>query len=425
MNILHLNGSDIEGGAARAAYRLHQGLRTLGLNSRMLVRAKLSADQRVIQENSLLTKLGPRMNSVPLRRYRHRPRTLFSAQWFPDVMAARVKEMNPQIVHLHWICNGFLRLETLAQLEVPLVWTIHDLWPMTGGCHYPNSCDRYTQACGQCPQLASSQQRDLSHRIWKRKARVWKTLDLTLVAPSRWVADCLRASALFRNTRVEVISHGLNTDQFRPIDQAVARDLLGLPQNRRIILFGASSGVLNDPRKGFQFLREALEKLAQTELGKRSAVAIFGISTPDPPLDLNLPTHYLGRLSDDLTLALTYAAADVMVVPSTQETFGQTAAEAIACGTPVVAFNATGLKDVVNHQEDGYLATAFDSADLAKGIQWVLADEARYQQLRHQARQNALQVFTLERQARQHTTLYADLLSSETKQNEYSRLSNL
>jgi glycosyltransferase involved in cell wall biosynthesis len=410
MNVLHLSTSDIDGGAARAAYRLHQGLREQGTNSRLLVRAKASLDSDVLVDKSGLTKLGPPLNSVPLKRYRHRTRAMFSPQWFPDAIAPKVQQFNPDIVHLHWVCNGFLRIETLAKLNKPLVWTVHDMWPLTGGCHYTYDCDRYQKSCGKCPQLMSQRERDLSRQVWQRKVKAWRALDLTLVAPSQWVADCARASSLFQTTRVEIIPHGLDLSQFRPIEKALARDLLRLPNDRQIVLFGASSGVMDDPRKGFQFLQAALQQLSSSEWRNRLMIAIFGISEPQPPLDLGIPSHYLGRLSDDLTLALAYSSADVMVVPSMQETFGQTASESLACGTPVVAFQATGLQDVVAHQKDGYLAQPFRVEDLVQGIRWVLENSERHQNLQVAAYEKARKEFSLELQAHRHISLYKCIL---------------
>ncbi len=414
ISVLHLSTSDIEGGAARAAYRLHQGLKYTGVLSQMLVRAKQSADSSVASERSWLTKIGPQLNSFLLRHYPDRERSLFSPQMFPDAIASKVKQINPDIVHLHWVCNGFLQIETLAKLNKPLIWTLHDMWPLTGGCHYAQACDRYQKSCGNCPQLKSLHGRDLSRQIWQRKAKAWKNLNITLVAPSTWVADCVRASSLFRDTRVEVIPHGLDLEQFRPVEKQVARDLLHLPADRKIILFGASSGVTNDPRKGFQFLQAALKQLEASEWSDRLLVAIFGITQPEQLLDLGIETVYLGKFSDDLTLALAYSSADVMVVPSMQETFGQTASEALACGTPVVTFNATGLKDIVDHEQAGYLSKPYDSEDLAKGIAWVLTDRHRHTKLCSAARYKAESKYRLELQAKRYLHLYEELLHQFT-----------
>ncbi|MCM1984902.1 glycosyltransferase family 4 protein [Lyngbya confervoides] len=419
MNIVHLSTSDLDGGAARAAYRLHQGLNRLGATSQMLVRAKDSIDDQVISDASWQTRLGPVMNGFPLKRYANRDRALFSPQWFPDAIAPRLNVLNPDIVHLHWICNGFVQIETLPRLHKPMVWTLHDMWVFTGGCHYNKDCFQYKENCGYCPQLNSQREQDLSRRIWQRKAKAWKDLNLTLITPSHWFADCVRSSSLFRNRRVEVIPHGLDLSQYQPVPKTSARDILKLPQDKQLVLFGASSGTMNDPRKGFQFLVPALKDLASTDWHGKLELVIFGANQPSTPLDLGFPVHYLGRFHDDITLAIAYSAVDVMIVPSMQESFGQTASEALACGTPVVAFNATGVKDIVSHQQDGYLAQPFEYQDLAQGIVWVLEDgdrgvspsENRHHKLSHHAREKAIQEFSQDLQAKRHIALYEDILS--------------
>ena len=391
MNVLHLSTSDIDNGGARAAYRLHQGLRSLDCTSRLLVRAKFSSDATVTAERSPLTKLAPPVSDLPLRRYPKRT-GMFSPQWFPDVLAARVADLNPDIINLHWVCNGFLRIETLAQFKQPMVWTLHDLWPFTGGCHYSQDCERYKISCGSCPQLQSTRSKDLSRWVWQRKAKAWKDLDLTIVASSQWMADCARSSSLFRDRRIEVIPCCLDTEKYKPVNQQFARELLNLPQDKQLVLFGAIGGT-SDRRKGFHLLQPALQQLSQAGEHDQIELVVFGASQPEQPIELGFKSHYLGYVRDDIALALIYSAVDVMVVPSVQEAFGQTASEALSCGTPVVAFDATGLKDIVDHQQTGYLAAPFEVDDLAKGIAWVLEDKERHQKLQFHARRKSLREF--------------------------------
>ncbi|MGG6293722.1 glycosyltransferase family 4 protein [Leptolyngbya sp. AN02str] len=410
MNVLHLCESDIDNGGARAAYRLHQGLRSLDCNSQMLVRAKFSNDKTVIPDRSLRTRLGPPASGLPLKLYSKRSGAMFSPQWFPDSFASRVKQSPADIINLHWICNGYLQIETLTRFCQPLVWTLHDMWPFTGGCHYNECCENYKVSCGSCPQLGSDRPSDLSRWVWRRKAKAWNGLNLTLVATTSWLADCARSSALFRSSRIEVIPLGLDTEKYRPHNRYFAREAFNLPQDKALILFGAMNGT-SDRRKGFHLLQPALQRLSTSGWQDQLELVIFGASQPEEPIDLGFKTHYVGRLNDDLSLALVYSAADVMIVPSVQEAFGQTASEAISCGTPVVAFNATGLKDVVEHQQTGYLATPFETEDLAKGIAWVLEDQERYQKLQTQARKKALQEFALNVQAARYLSLYQQLLN--------------
>ncbi|MCA1992892.1 MAG: glycosyltransferase family 4 protein [Coleofasciculus sp. S288] len=409
MKILHLSTSDIEGGAARAAYRLHQGLQTIGVESQMLVRAKSSVDTTVIAEKTVITKLGPPLGGLPLQLYSDRDRTSFSPQWFPDALAPKVAQLNPDVINLHWVCNGYLQIETLAKLNKPLVWILHDMWAFTGGCHYSEECDRYTSSCSACPQLKSQRNWDLSSWVWQRKARAWKNLNLTIVSPSIWLAECAKSSALFKDLRVEVIPHGLDLEKYKPIERQVARELLHLPQNKQLVLFGAQSGATSDKRKGFHLLQSALQHLSERGCQDNIELVVVGASRSENPVDPSFKTHYLGRFHDDISLALVYSAADVMVVPSMQEAFGQTASESLACGTPVVVFGATGLKDIVDHQQNGYLAQPFEIEDLAQGIAWVLEDKERYQKLCDRARKKAEKEFALELQAYRYLSLYTEI----------------
>lgn len=409
ISVLHLCESDIDNGGARAAYRLHRGLRSLGQDSQFLVRAKFSADSTVIADKSPLTKISPSLSGLPLRLYPNRPGGMFSPQWVPDVFSHRVKQTNADVINLHWLCNGFLQIETLAKFHRPLVWTLHDMWPFTGGCHYTGNCENYKGSCGACPQLQSNHTWDLSHWVWKRKAKAWKNLNLTLVATSAWMATCARSSSLFKDSRIEIIPLGLDTQKYKPYHQSFAREAMNLPQDKKLVLFGAIGGT-SDRRKGFHLLQPALQRLTQSGWQDQIELMIFGASQPEQAIDLGFKTHYMGRLNDDISLALVYSAADVIVVPSVQEAFGQTASEAISCGTPVVAFNATGIKDVVEHQQTGYLATPFEVEDLAKGIAWVLEDQERHCQLRFQAREKGLRDFASETQATRYMSLYTELL---------------
>jgi glycosyltransferase involved in cell wall biosynthesis len=413
MKILILNTFDTKGGAARAAYRLHKGLQHIGVDSQMLVQAKFGDDYTIIGPQSILGKgLGfvrPYLDTIPARFHSKWNKILFSTAFLPDNISNKVAKLDADVINLHWITGGFLRVETLKRFDKPLVWTLHDSWAFTGGCHIPFDCKRYTDSCGGCSTIGSSRNYDLSRRIWQRKQKAWRDLNITVVAPSHWLADCARSSSLFHEYRVEIIPNGLDLQLYKSRDKLIARDLFALPQEKKLILFGAMDST-SDRNKGFHFLQPALQNLATAGWTEPAELIIFGASEPAEPQNFGLKTHYLGYLHDDVSLAVLYAAADVMVVPSIQEAFGQTASEAMACGTPVVAFGATGLLDIVDHKRTGYLAQPFDAEDLAKGIAWVIEDEERWQVLSHQSRQKVEEEFAIESVAQRYAELYKEVL---------------
>ena len=413
MTVVHLSTHDLRGGAARAAYRLHEGQLLAGIDSRMVVQESQSTRASIYApESSALrgwAKLRPHLEDLPLKCYRSRRDLPFSIQWLPDRLNTAVHSLEPDLIHLHWICGGFLQIETIASFDSPIVWTLHDMWPMTGGCHYSGSCDGYQSRCGQCPQLGSQSLVDLSRLTWLRKRMSWTNLDMTIVTPSRWLAKCVQSSSLLESFRTEVIPYGLDLDVYRPIDTEQARNLLNLPQNITLVLFGAVNSTSN-PRKGFDLLLRALNRLEVKQSTKTVELAIFGASSPEEGSELPLPTHYLGSFSDDVALRLLYSAADVFVAPSREDNLPLTVQESLACGTPVVAFDIGGMEDMIEHEMNGYLAKSFDAEDLAHGISWCISGNDRRVQLSAEARRVAEEQFSSERQAKAYMELYREIL---------------
>ena len=415
MKILYLNGADIEGGAAKAATRLLEGVHEQGVDARLHVQRQCGNAPRVDGPRSLLGKafgrVRPTMEQILLGITPGKVNGPFSAAFLPDGLSALVAGMAPDIVHLHWVAR-MMRLETLRRFTMPIVWTLHDSWAFTGGCYLPGDCTRYRESCGTCPVLRSSRDNDLSHRIWLRKRKSWGGLNLTLIAPSRWMAASAQASSLFCNTRIEVIPNGLDVNRFKPVDRRTARDILSLPHGKKLILFGANAAT-SDRNKGFHLLAQSLRELAGNTMRNDSIeLLIFGLSAPDPAPDLGFRTHYQGWLNDESVMALLYTAADVFVFPSLQESLGYTAMEAMACGTPCVAFNQGGVPDLIDHGINGYLAKPFEPVDLAQGIAWILEDENRRRGLSCKARQKIENDFAIEKVANRHINLYKEILEA-------------
>lgn len=421
MKALIVNTSDTEGGAARAALRLHQGLQQQQqVDTHLLVQMQRSDATNVVggraASGTMQAKAGLRLtlDQILLKRYRHRTGGKFSPQWLPDNLGAQIEALEPDVVNLHWLNNGFMQIETLAKLKRPLVWTLHDMWPFTGGCHYDQGCDRYQTHCHTCPQLGSTRSKDLSYRIWQRKVRAFKSLNLTVVTPSQWLKDCVQSSALLGQYPVECIPNGIDPERYRPMEKRIAREALGLPLDKRLILFGSLKAT-SDRRKGFNLLVAALQQVSETQSAD-TEVVIFGDREPQNPPKFGLKAHYLGSFSDDLALAFVYSAADIFVLPSVQENLANTVMEALACGVPCLAFDIGGMPDMIEHRKNGYLAKPFVVEDLAQGIRVILGEssvsnptESAYsvhQQFSQQARASVLNKFTLAIQAQRYLSLF-------------------
>lgn len=408
MKILIVNTSDLQGGAARAAYRLHQALKKEGVTSQMLVQSKSSDDYSVIGPETKMQKavnmMRPTLDAIPVKRYNNRTKTLFSPSWLPfSGMVEKINALKPDVVHLHWIAGGMIRIEDLAKIKAPIVWSLHDMWAFTGGCHYDEACDGYKNQCGQCPVLSSNKEKDLSRKVWLRKQKAFACLPkMTVIGLSKWLADCAASSSLFENTSVVNLPNPIDTQNFAPIEQAKARNLFNLPQDKRLILFGAM-GATSDPRKGFKSLTKALNHLPSDY-----ELVVFGSSEPQTPQGFNQKAHYLGQLQDDVSLRVLYSAADVMVVPSLQENLSNAIMESLACGTPVVGFAIGGNVDLIEHQQNGYLAKPLDTWDLANGINWIL-NHATPEQLEQAAREKVLKEFNSDLVAKKYISLYQKL----------------
>lgn len=412
MKVCIVSQSDHRGGAYIAAYRLHQGLRNLDVESVMLVRQKNTDNLHVIAPATLWekewTRFLARIDYLPLNIYQNRDKKFtYHLEWVPDTIVPRLNKISPDIINLHWINEGSLQIETLSKLNLPIVWTLHDMWAFTGGCHYSGDCDLYKKSCGTCPQLNSNTNWDLSRWVWQRKRKAWNNLNLTIVTPSRWLAKCASESALFRDLRIEVIPNGLDIHKYKPVNRSQARNILGLPVDKKLILFGAINAT-SDYRKGFQFLQPALKKLSyDLNLKDGIELVIFGSSRPETLPELGFISHYVGKLNDDISLALLYSAVDVFVAPSIEDNLPNTVMEALACGTPCVSFDIGGMSDMIDHQKNGYLAKPFDIKDLASGISWVLDNSGS--SLGDSARKKVEREFSTEIQANKYILLYEEL----------------
>lgn len=416
MKVLFLSTSDIQGGAARAAHRLYQGLLSIGVNVKVLVQSKSIDDPRIIAPSGKIAKglaaLRPTLDLLPLYLTGEQS-SAFATSWLQNPVYVReeVNEFSPDIIHLHWVNKGFLRIESLSKFDVPIVWTLHDMWAFTGGCQMTHGCKGYQNTCGNCPQLKHSGKYDLSHWIFNRKKRAWSDINLTLACPSQWISECVSKSSLFKDRSSILIPHGLNLNHFRPTPKKIARDILDLPLEKRLILFSAVNPRVN-PYKGFNYFLEMLDYLAMSPLRYDLEIVVLGIS--DKKLDLDLPfkAHYPGYFNDDISLGLVNSAVDLIVTPSTQDNLPLTVMEALTSGTPCVGFRVGGIPDMVTHKVNGYLVDFGDVQGLADGVVWVLEDPERWERLSKAARKKAVEEYDQLKIAKRYIQLYETLLQN-------------
>lgn len=410
MKIVALSTSDTNGGAALAALRLNRGLQALGVDAELWVQRKYSGDPHVRGRsgplNEHLNQLRLLLDQLPVLRTLGRGRPQFSPAWIPGLSWRDLAPARPSVVHLHWINKGYISIEALARIPCPVVWTLHDMWPITGGCHYDEGCGRFMNGCGHCPVLRSKRPDDASHRIYRRKHDAYRKLRLCVVSPSRWLAKLAMQSPLLADKPVHVIPNGLDLATFSVGDRAACRTSLGIPAEARVVAFGAMNAT-DDVRKGYRYLITALAALGRHQQGLH--LLVYG----GKPLaaDANgIPMTSIGRVASEPDMAKLLNAADVFVAPSVQDNLPNTVVEALACGCPVVGFGIGGMPDLVQHEKNGYLAQPFETADLAAGITWVLADQQRHLRLRGAARRHAEEHYALDKVAKAYFALYGTLV---------------
>ena len=359
MRVLIVNTSERTGGAAVAAHRLMDALNNNGVKAKMLVRDK---------ETDQLT-----VSALP-QSWRQQ----WNFLWERFVVWTRLHFKREHLFEID-IANCGTDITKLPILESgkPVVWTMHDIWPATAICHYCRGCEQYQVECTKCPLLPGG---SMAKRVWRQKVRMLQSQCITFVCCSEWLAGEAKKSALLAGQRIVSIPNAIDSRVFCPQDKQQARQILGLPVDRRIILFVSQR--VTDPRKGMNYFVEAIQTLVQQhpEMRENTGVAILGGHAEEVASQLALPSYPLGYVSDPQRIVSVYNAADVFVLPSLEP---NTLMEAMACGVPCVSFRVGGIPEMIDHQSNGYVAQPCDANDLAQGIHYVLA-EADYDELSHE-----------------------------------------
>lgn len=379
LKVTFISHSDLLGGAGVVTWRLMQALNAKGVDARMIVYTKYSDSDKVAATGSrfsrgwnftlerlgILAKNDFNRGDLFKVSVADRGMRLWRHPWVTDA----------DVINLSWINQGLLSLDgirRIAALGKPIVWTMHDMWTMTGICHHAYECTRFHDSCGCCPFLKSDNPSDLSNRVWHHKKILYDEVPVHFVAVSNWAAERARSSSLMKDMPVTVIPNAFPIESFitEPIDDFPRFD--PIPDRRRLI-FGAAR--LDDPIKGLDTLIDALNLLFDNnpEIGINTGVILFGDIRDKSILDrLRFAVLNMGRVDDPHLLRQLYASSVAVLSTSRYETLPGTLIEGQASGCLPVTFGNGGQADIVTHLKDGYIARSGDVEDFANGIIWAL-----------------------------------------------------
>ena len=416
MRILIVNTSERTGGAAIAAGRLTEALKSHGIKAKMLVRDKQTDRISTVALGGgwkQVRKFVWERVVIWIKSHFRRER-LFSvdiANTGNDI--TRLPEFKEaDLIHLHWINQGMLSLKVIRKILAsgkPVVWTMHDMWPCTGICHHARTCTAFHSECGACPMIYSQKRKDLSTRIFRQKQRLYASGGIHFVTCSHWLEGMAKQSALLANQPVSVIPNPISTTLFHPMKQTEARQKLALPTEGKLILFGSVK--LTDKRKGIDYMVEACRLLAKQHPALKEQLALVAVGMHAAELQPLVPfkVHNMGYVREEHQLVEIYNAADLYVIPSLDENLPNTIMEAMACGTPCVGFPTGGIPEMIDHLKNGYLTKEHSAEQLAEGIYTLLTTPA-YESLSHEAVAKVNACYSERSVANQYGQLYAKLL---------------
>jgi glycosyltransferase involved in cell wall biosynthesis len=413
MKILHLSHFDRKGGACIAAYRQHQALRATGVDSVMWVRHKVTNDPHVFEYRPR-SDVSARVSRIARRQWLglQTKRAQLTGEIFDDRSehgGGELLDLPPHDVINVQFSQGFVDLPALLAkipATTPIVFTLHEMSMFTGGCSYAYDCRGFEKQCGNCPQLGNSQLEDFSRQSWQRKQEAYSNrnqANLHFAADSHWIASEASKSSLLKDQAVSTMHYGVDTAIFRPLDANVCKGILGIPTDRPVIAFAAVS--VADKRKGASCLIDAIQQMEE-----KPFLLTWGASFP-PELE-ELPHLHLGSIDSEHLLATVYNAADVFVIPSMEEAFGQTALESLACGRPVVGSDVGGIPDMVSDGETGLLVEPGNAAALATALDQLAEDQHMRAQLGSNARELVLRDFSFQKNAESYVELYRAMMDS-------------
>ena len=412
MRVLIINTSERIGGAAIAANRLMEALKNNGIKTKMLVRDKQTDQISVVELKKSWWKVWQFIwERVVIWQANHfKKHNLFAVDIANTGTNITVLPEFTQadVIHLHWINQGMLSLtdiRRIIQSGKPIVWTMHDMWPFTGICHYAGDCDKYATQCHNCPQLYKGSRKDIAYRTFQKKKKLFEGAQITFVACSRWLESLAKKSDLIKGQTITNIPNAINTNLFKPRDKKQAREKCHLPQDKKLLLFGSVK--ITDKRKGIDYLVSACKQIASSypDFSKELGVVVFGNQAEQYASLFPFPIYPMNYVSNEKELVDIYNAVDLYVTPSLQDNLPNTIVEAMACGIPCIGFNVGGIPQMIDHLHNDYVAEYQSSKALANGIHWALT-EGEYESLSEEACRKAVSSYSESTIAKKYVEIY-------------------
>ena len=412
MKVVIVNTSEKVGGAAIAANRLMEALKKNGVSAKMIVRDRQTDKISVVAVKQQSWRLALNFlweRGIIFLSNGFSRKNLFQidiANTGTDI-TTMPEFQQADVVHLHWVNQGFLSLDNIDKIlrsGKKIVVTMHDQWYFTGVCHYSGDCLNYRDQCRNCPLIRGRVKKDISWKVFNRKRRMYANADITFVGCSQWIAGLARTATLFQGKKVVSIPNAINMDVFHPEDKALARQSLGLPSDRRLLLFGSQR--ITDKRKGFKYLVEACEHIHRNypEWTDKIGIVVVGAKSETIDSMLPFPVYAVDYVSDEKSMVEIYNAVDLYVTPSLQDNLPNTIVESMACGVPCVGFRVGGIPEMIDHEKNGYVARYKDAVDFANGILWSLGDS--YDDLCTKAYEKAVATYSEKRVAEKYKEIY-------------------
>lgn len=398
--VVHINTTDVRGGAAKFVWNLHSAQRLQGLESNMVVGYK--------ESNSSEVETFPIKLNLKIHKYCMEKSLLDFSLYGSHGLIENPLIVDSDIIHFHNLHGGYFNPFSLSGLSCikPSVWTLHDMYPITGHCAFSFDCERWETRCGECPYPENycAINYDSTSDLIKYKKMIYDHSILNIVTPTKWMENKVNKSIL-KEHRVRTIYHGIDTKVYSASDKKAMREKYGIPDNKIIIGTSANGGAFGDPRKGGYYVKKCLESL-----DKRGIDYAFVNIGAESLTENNPKIINAGYIKEEAKMAELYSTLDIFLFPSLSESFGLVVVEALSCGVPVIAFNNGAIDEIVVHDYNGMLVEYKNEGKLIKAIIELSSNELLRSKYANNSRISACEKFDFDRMVKEYQQLYSNCI---------------